>query len=298
MLPKRMVSSIQVLGRAREQAPPVVSRAAERWVALDVFRVSAVLLMIQGHTFTALLEPAAYQGAWVRWYRLTHGLTAPMFLFGAGLAYGIVTFGSRVSTTDADAARARTRIFRRACALIAIGTALQWLRVSLHALWSDRTVPVRLARGRTAAARWRMLARVRRDALVAPDRAWARDRVAELGRDQRGDRADGLERCAAPSSSVLGGWLDGRGRSQFPSSRGPPSSCWPRRAPSRVAGSSARGEPQRLWQPPWQRRGGWPAGSVSWVSGRPPSATRSSSGALSWRCSTARTTSGTPTPCS
>src|SRR5262249_12613026 len=67
----------------------VVSR--RRWLALDVLRGVAVLLMIQGHTFTALLDPAHYVGNWSRWHSLLHGLTAPMFLLGGGLAYGFVT---------------------------------------------------------------------------------------------------------------------------------------------------------------------------------------------------------------
>jgi Heparan-alpha-glucosaminide N-acetyltransferase, catalytic len=64
--------------------------AAGRALALDRFRIAAVLTMIQGHTFGALLTPGALGPALPPWYVLWHGLTAPMFLVGAGLAYGHV----------------------------------------------------------------------------------------------------------------------------------------------------------------------------------------------------------------
>jgi hypothetical protein len=91
-----------------------------RWLALDVLRATAVLLMIQGHTFTALLEPALLEGAWVQGYTLLHGLTAPMFLIGGGLAYGLVALG------DGSApAGARRRRLQRGLSLLAIGVSLQ-----------------------------------------------------------------------------------------------------------------------------------------------------------------------------
>lgn len=61
-----------------------------RSLALDRFRIAAVLTMIQGHSFSALLAPGALGEPAPTWYTLWHGLTAPMFLVGAGLAYGHV----------------------------------------------------------------------------------------------------------------------------------------------------------------------------------------------------------------
>jgi uncharacterized membrane protein len=53
----------------------------------------AVLAMIQGHTFAALLRDDALS-AGVSWlHALLHGLTAPAFLLGAGLAFGMATYG-------------------------------------------------------------------------------------------------------------------------------------------------------------------------------------------------------------
>ncbi|HEX6244960.1 MAG TPA: hypothetical protein VFZ61_28765, partial [Polyangiales bacterium] len=53
----------------------------------------AVLWMIQGHAFTALLRADAMPSAWARWHERLHGLTAPAFMFGAGLAFGTATYG-------------------------------------------------------------------------------------------------------------------------------------------------------------------------------------------------------------
>jgi hypothetical protein len=77
--------------------------------------------MIQGHTFTALLGSGdifIFQGGLAQIYRVLHGLTAPMFLCGAGLAYGIVTF-------SAPRPAAPGRLLRRALMLLVIGTVLQ-----------------------------------------------------------------------------------------------------------------------------------------------------------------------------
>lgn len=102
------------------------TQAAARWLALDVFRALAVLWMIQGHTFTALLgTPDAFG----QLYRLLHGLTAPMFLTGAGLAYGIVNFSAQKPVVAG-------RSLRRASMLLAFGTVLQLPAASLWASMS------------------------------------------------------------------------------------------------------------------------------------------------------------------
>ena len=110
-----------------EVPPAKAAAAASRWSVLDTFRGLAVLLMIQGHTFTALVEKSTFQGWWVRLYTLFHGLTAPMFLVGGGLAYGMVSARRRGGHTRA----LDTRIVRRGLTLIALGYALQWPQVSL-----------------------------------------------------------------------------------------------------------------------------------------------------------------------
>ncbi|MCS6856279.1 MAG: hypothetical protein NZM37_01070 [Sandaracinaceae bacterium] len=67
---------------------------SERWLALDLLRFSAIVLMVQGHVFRALLS-SAYDGMrWLRHHDFVHGYTAPIFLFASGLAFGHTTFRS------------------------------------------------------------------------------------------------------------------------------------------------------------------------------------------------------------
>jgi hypothetical protein len=82
--------------------------------------------MIQGHTFTALVRPSAFEGWWVRFYTLIHGLTAPMFLLGGGLAYGMVSAKRRATAAASGEPPAPMRIVRRGLMLLAIGYLLQW----------------------------------------------------------------------------------------------------------------------------------------------------------------------------
>ncbi len=63
-----------------------------RWLALDLLRFVAVLLMVEGHVFTALLDPRYATERWLRHHNFVHGYTAPMFLFASGLAFGYTTF--------------------------------------------------------------------------------------------------------------------------------------------------------------------------------------------------------------
>lgn len=48
-------------------------------------------MMVQGHTFSALLAPQFRAAPWFRWHSYVHGLTAPLFFFSSGLAFGIAT---------------------------------------------------------------------------------------------------------------------------------------------------------------------------------------------------------------
>src|SRR5688572_12434418 len=75
-------------------APSVGPRApgSGRWLALDLLRFCAVFLMVQGHTFTTLIDPVVRRARWYRHHEFLHGYTAPMFLFASGLAFGYTTF--------------------------------------------------------------------------------------------------------------------------------------------------------------------------------------------------------------
>ena len=64
----------------------------ERYLFVDILRFFAVILMLQGHTFEALLSPNLKKESWYFIHDLFHGLTAPMFLFSSGVAFSISTF--------------------------------------------------------------------------------------------------------------------------------------------------------------------------------------------------------------
>ena len=66
-------------------------RENERWRALDLLRLVAVVLMVQGHVFTALLDRELRHGPWYIRHSYVHGLTAPIFFFASGLAFGVAT---------------------------------------------------------------------------------------------------------------------------------------------------------------------------------------------------------------
>lgn len=93
---------------------------ARRLGYLDLFRGLAVLSMIQGHTFTVVLARSAYGEGWLPWYTLVHGLTAPMFLVGGGLAYGVVSLRRGAHESAWNVA-----IVRRALILVSLGYGLQ-----------------------------------------------------------------------------------------------------------------------------------------------------------------------------
>lgn len=106
----------------------------ERFVALDRLRALAVLLMIQGHAFSELLDREVQSGPWYRLHKLVHGLTAPMFLMGAGLAFGITTY-PRWESFHAGGEEHRARL-RRYASITLLGYALQLPGQSLRALRS------------------------------------------------------------------------------------------------------------------------------------------------------------------
>jgi uncharacterized membrane protein len=103
----------------------------KRFWALDRLRALAVVLMVQGHTFTALLQPRAFSPQFARAHGLLHGLTAPAFLFGAGLAFGFATYRQygRHRKLGLDVRRR----FLRYLSLLVIGYALQLPGASLWA---------------------------------------------------------------------------------------------------------------------------------------------------------------------
>ncbi len=62
-----------------------------RFVFIDVYRTIIILLMLEGHTLRALLTSEYQQTGWFTIHEFFHGLSAPAFLFGAGLTFVIST---------------------------------------------------------------------------------------------------------------------------------------------------------------------------------------------------------------
>ncbi|MET0342377.1 MAG: heparan-alpha-glucosaminide N-acetyltransferase domain-containing protein [Polyangiales bacterium] len=115
----------------------------ERHVALDRLRALAVVLMVQGHTFSALLDPRALPQPWADLHALVHGLTAPAFLLGAGLAFGVISY-PRYAAHRRFGPETRARLLRY-LRLLVLGYALQLPGASLLAafhLHGDALAPV------------------------------------------------------------------------------------------------------------------------------------------------------------
>lgn len=93
------------------------------WTALDRLRALAVLLMVQGHSFNVLLAESERAATWFRYHRVVHGLTAPMFLMGAGLAFGITTY--RAWDQHVEGGPALKKRMKRYATLLVLGYALQ-----------------------------------------------------------------------------------------------------------------------------------------------------------------------------
>jgi len=62
-----------------------------RFKFLDLLKAYAVIMMIQGHTLSAVLEPGAKQTGFYQFLHIIRGLTAPAFLLasGCGLAFSL-----------------------------------------------------------------------------------------------------------------------------------------------------------------------------------------------------------------
>jgi hypothetical protein len=118
---------------ARHSASKAVADSKPgRWLALDLVRFCAVFLMVQGHVFSALLDPSYASERWLRHHNFVHGYTAPMFLFASGLAFGYTTFrGWAANTKVGDGLWKR---FRRYGWLLAIGYAMAMPALSLTRL--------------------------------------------------------------------------------------------------------------------------------------------------------------------
>jgi hypothetical protein len=63
----------------------------QRLVFIDLYRSAVILLMLEGHVMRTLLPTDVQRSAWFQIHEFMHGLSAPAFLFGAGLTFVIST---------------------------------------------------------------------------------------------------------------------------------------------------------------------------------------------------------------
>jgi uncharacterized membrane protein len=91
--------------------------------------------MVQGHVFTALLDRGLRHGPWYIRHSYIHGLTAPIFFFASGLAFGVVTLRNWSDHTHwGPSARRR---FGRYGWLLFIGYMLSLPGLSFRKLWTS-----------------------------------------------------------------------------------------------------------------------------------------------------------------
>jgi len=119
----------------RDLDPGSASRNNERWRALDLLRLVAVVLMVQGHVFTALLDRGLRHGPWYIRHSYVHGLTAPVFFFASGLAFGVATLRNWSDHTYWGPSAKRR--FGRYAWLLFIGYMLSLPRLSFRELWTS-----------------------------------------------------------------------------------------------------------------------------------------------------------------
>jgi uncharacterized membrane protein len=183
--------------------------------ALDLFRAFAALSMIQGHSFAALLARDALGDPQPAWYTLLHGLTAPMFLLGAGLAFGLVLKGSSVSAQSV--ARRHARGLRRAGLLYALGYYLQLPGGSLNlALASDEAWERSVTVGPLQLTASCILIAIALAHLLGSGRALTRACLAWAGLTLLASPSLWASHASTALPAIVGNWLDGHRGSTFP----------------------------------------------------------------------------------
>ena len=109
----------------------------QRYLFIDLLRFLAVVFMIQGHTFDALLDFNLRSATLFYAHDFFHGFIAPMFLFASGTAFGISTLKKweEHSVPTMHVAKRFGKFF----GLIIIGYALHLPYFSLHKILNEAT---------------------------------------------------------------------------------------------------------------------------------------------------------------
>ncbi len=109
-------------------APPVAEAGAgvhaRRVIFIDLARALAIVLMVYGHTISALLAPEYRSGAWYDAWVIQRGLTSSLFLLLSGFAFSIAT--TRHWAVHMRVSPAVVKRLRRFTLFIALGYALHF----------------------------------------------------------------------------------------------------------------------------------------------------------------------------
>lgn len=100
------------------------ARSAHRVVFIDLARALAVILMVSGHTSSALLASSYRQGDWIRIWEFQRGLTSALFLLLSGFAFSVAT--TRHWTSHTRPSLALVKRLRRFGLFILLGYALHF----------------------------------------------------------------------------------------------------------------------------------------------------------------------------
>lgn len=71
--------------------PPPAGEGGRRYLFIDLYRTAVIILMLEGHVFRAFLPASVQRNPFFQIHEFFHGLSAPAFLFGAGLTFVIST---------------------------------------------------------------------------------------------------------------------------------------------------------------------------------------------------------------
>ncbi|MFA6468694.1 MAG: heparan-alpha-glucosaminide N-acetyltransferase domain-containing protein [Bacteroidota bacterium] len=109
----------------------------QRYLFIDLLRFLAVVFMVQGHTFDALLDFELRSNLLFFVHDFFHGFIAPMFLFASGVAFGISTMKKWEEHTAPT--RHVARRYGKFIGLIVIGYALHLPFFSLTKIVREAT---------------------------------------------------------------------------------------------------------------------------------------------------------------
>ena len=103
-----------------------------RLVAVDIVRVFAMAMMVQGHTLDVLLRPDCQLTPWYNFWLFCRGFTAPMFMTLSGFAFALATLRGWENHLQFGPAVAKR--LRRFAFFVLLGYSM---RIPVHSLLRD-----------------------------------------------------------------------------------------------------------------------------------------------------------------